>query len=60
MRGRVLQRLDPAEEAPVSLSGAAAMTHEPPSLRNDPLPTHRLSARTPISQASNENLTHVP
>lgn len=60
MRGRVLQRLDAADEAPVNLAGAAAMTHEPTSLRIDPLPTHRLSVRTPARQASNENLTHVP
>lgn len=60
MRGRVRQRLDPTDEAPVNLAVAAAVTHEPASLRNDPLPTHRLSVRTPVSHASNENLTHVP
>ncbi|POX55322.1 hypothetical protein C3489_11070 [Streptomyces sp. Ru71] len=60
MRGRVLQRLDPADEAPVYLAGAAAMTHEPTSLRNDPLRRTGLSVHTPARQASNENLTHVP
>ncbi|GAA3078319.1 hypothetical protein GCM10010448_70190 [Streptomyces glomeratus] len=59
MWGRVQQRPDPADEAPVNPAVAAAMTHELASLRNDPLPTHRLSVRTPARQA-NENLTHVP